>query len=69
MTCRCDDLIELIGAEAAEYAQHLTRVTVNNETWEVEYVVPDWMAVDGDVPQQRGAWWGSPLLRRLPSND
>ncbi len=50
----------MVGADAADYLQCLTTVSVDVETWEAKYVCPAWrLAVDRKLCGQRRAWWWS----------
>ena len=41
MKCRCDELIELNGSEATEYAEaHLVRIRTDSSGWVSEFECP-----------------------------
>jgi hypothetical protein len=60
---------ELHGAEALAFAeQHLRKIKVNPDTWEIEYEAPStgekWLL---DYPQSGLQGGGSPRLRKMDS--
>jgi hypothetical protein len=70
VTCRCDELDELEGAAAAEYVQHLSQISVDNDTWEAEYVCPVTGARWTETYPNGGAHGGgSPILRRMAEGE
>lgn len=64
--CQCAKLTELAGTEAAQYVEHLRRVSLSNETWEAEYSCPEtgwrWLEAYPDSGAHGG---GSPRLWRM----
>ncbi len=68
VACRCREVGELVGADAAAYVQHLSRVSVDNDTWDARYVCPTtgarWIESYPNGEQHGG---GPPLLRRVSS--
>jgi hypothetical protein len=67
MLCRCGDVEEFLGEEAAEYAdKHLRRVRTDPSGWESEYVCQvtghRWIK---DYPQSEAHGGGWARLRRM----
>jgi hypothetical protein len=66
MKCRCNELIEIEGWEANEFAEvHLKIVQIKN--WEIDYECPEtgihWLM---DFPNGDWQGGGPPRLRKLP---
>jgi hypothetical protein len=70
MNCRCAEINELDGAEAEIYAQnHLKKIRVDGELWQIEYECPDtdarWLM---DFPQSEYHGGGPPRLCKLTNS-
>ncbi|MBC7344077.1 MAG: hypothetical protein H5U03_01370 [Clostridia bacterium] len=71
MKCRCEELYEITGVEAEEYARkHLIKIRTNGVVWRIEYKCPEtgihWIM---DFPYGGAHGGGPPRLRRRPPND
>jgi len=71
MKCRCNELFELVGAEAEEYAhKHLIKIRSNGVLWKIEYQCPEtgmrWVM---DFPYGEAHGGGPPRLRRLSPSE
>jgi hypothetical protein len=69
MKCRCNELVELLGVEAEQYAHsHLIKIRANGESWSIAYQCPEtqieWVM---DFPYGEAHGGGPPRLRRLSS--
>jgi hypothetical protein len=40
MICECDQITQVDGAEAQDYAKHLRQVSIDSAKWEVTYRCP-----------------------------
>lgn len=71
MKCRCEELSEIVGVEAEEYAhKHLIKLRTDGVLWTIEYQCPEtgvhWVM---DFPYGEAQGGGPPRLRKHPPPD
>ena len=67
MNCQCEELTELFGNKAEEYAKnHLQKILIDVSKWETRYRCPEkgitWIM---DFPQSYLQGGGPPRLRKI----